>query len=276
MKKIGFYCNSPEELLRHSLCRKEDDKMLEQIRVKQELSIWDVDFIGALMHIENHWKAKLIEVEKISDTNWSLRTHTLEDGLQMNKLASDYPFDNAVQLIADKAPHFLPEQNRPISLGMCFDMGIPGILHGEAKNIPIDSKTDGKSCLLQAIRNLAIAFKLLPLEWHEEDLKIMRYCLYDTCINNLEDFRSLDNGVASAVEEKQKSMHSVSVKQPWCDLILSGKKKIENRSWKLYSTHNEEEWVAIHASKEPAAECPPDKLDFYKSRSGCICGMCLS
>jgi len=49
------------------------------------------------------------------------------------------------------------------------------------------------------------------------------------------------------VEDKLREMKTLSLKQPWAELVASGKKKIELRKW---NTHFRGDFL-VHASKSP-------------------------
>ncbi len=65
----------------------------------------------------------------------------------------------------------------------------------------------------------------------------------------------------------QKYMKALSIKQPFAELILQGKKKIELRKWNTFFRGG----FLIHASKVPDKEVMK-KFGFKKLSCGCVVG----
>lgn len=49
-------------------------------------------------------------------------------------------------------------------------------------------------------------------------------------------------------------MNCLSVKNPWAELIVTGHKPIENRTWK-HLPKQPPQWLAIHSSQKPEPGC---------------------
>lgn len=57
----------------------------------------------------------------------------------------------------------------------------------------------------------------------------------------------MTNAVADTKERPIMLSHALTVQQPYADLIVDGKKRVENRTWAMPRTAYG--WVAIHAAK---------------------------
>ena len=274
LKDIGLLITDPNKIKQRGVYyRKPEDDLIKLLNEDgSKLGLWDVDYVVAVVCINNHWVAKIIHITYDNDEKCHLiDIHTLQAGDHRDEREAIDIFDECIGRITDNIHAFKPENEHRLSI--FHNYGIPAQLNDGLNRKMIPRTTDENSCGVYAIRNLAIAFGLLPEEWHEDRIEMMRFGLFDS-IGSLAGFRS---GAGSWFKARgQTGMRSISFRQPWPDLILTGQKLVENRNWQLYKTYKGE-WVAIHASQKPDEQyCDPDKLDLYKQRSGCILGMCLS
>lgn len=253
----GLICSKDTQFNAHRLCRKPSDPIMYSLEERQ-LRVWDNEWVVAIAFEDGHWKGKLIEVGSNG-----LRIYSLEPGKQKDPNNENDRFDECIAKIA--AHHlFRPDDMEQVAVN--FATGIPGSLFGKPDDIVIPPRGDSKSCFVYALRDLCIAFKFLPLRFDEQFVKPMRLSLFDVMMAP-SDWR---NKIGPT-----PGMRMLSVRQPWADHILSGKKLIENRNWALFN-NAKNVWIAIHASRTLDEEyCVPERLEEHTKRAGHILGMCF-
>ena len=256
LSDTGLVCTKDQQFQRHALCRRPDDTIMKSLKEKQ-LRVWDNDWVIAVVFLENHWRAKMIQVQPTeSDGQGKLRVYSLEPGTQSDVDAENDKFDECFAKIAAHQS-FMAEDMHEVAVN--FATGIPGSLFDDPVNdIEIPARGDGKSCFIYALRDLCIAFKFLGRRFDEDLVATMRLGLFDVMMNPAK-WRN-ENGPRPVIR-------MLSVQQPWADLIMSGEKKIENRSWKLYYTAKNQ-WIALQS-------CKPKRKEEQTERTGCILGMCF-
>ena len=179
MEKSGLFVKRQGSVDRIKLFRKEDDE-LSGLTVKDELSVFKADFATIVcQHPKSdhsaHWIAKFLESEfDKSGEEWNLIVTTIDYSVEVKE--EPRPNDRYDKTLEKIYPHLVTPNGHDVST-IYFRKCLPGKYRNESDSC-VGLNSDGMSCGIAAIMNLAQALLGIEKRYGREDMLAVRYNLF--------------------------------------------------------------------------------------------------
>ena len=266
-RNAGVKLNNTKTVEALKLYRREGDPMSGMSG--GEVTIWEADGMAAIWNQHgNHWVAKWLapEVEQNGDTNLTIYTMDYDPEHVDHARPSD-DYDDMMNELFTRTM---------AGEGTCtvrYHTSMPVLSGREVVNeIEVVAQSDDKSCGVLTILRLAecLVGIGLPPDLSPDKIMAARLNLF-AALDNLATFRGTLH--PDETPPPLPPIGMLSCREPWGHLIITGKKRIENRSWRC-PRQNEHTWIGLHASKTNMDKeyCKAEDLEMHKNNQGNILG----